>query len=481
MTMANGDGNGHGLWQRGVGGLALLACAAAAACGGGSTAASKPGAPTSLVASAGDRAIALGWKAPAGGGAVQAYEVSVAPPAGGAVTVAATTALVRGAANGTRYTLSVSARNGAGAGPASAVEATPRAYDAGGEAQLTVAGDSSPSGIFDPSVVFDGATAWMSYSSVDYHLDGQGHRVLDVGLRLARSDDAGASWTYVREVAARGTTAVVADAAGTVCGAATCTGRWNYETSWLVDDPTDASASRYKLYTHQYFLYPPAAASTFYTLGAIVVWTAATPAGLGDALPRTVLRWGLTPASLAGGVNVNGLSPDLAGCLVVTEGAATARPGALDLVLACPYGSGDPLPQKVVLLRSADHGATVRYVSTLLDAPDAAPLGASFYTAPSLLPGPDPAPLLLVTPSVSAIYAGCVVFPFDDLEAGALVRDAGPPVPILGVPLSVGAGMYGGACALDRGLTGPGILRSEVDLSVTWPPTFRILRTGRGL
>ncbi len=458
----------------GAAGLALLG-SLAAGCGG--SPAGRPGAPAALVASAGDRAIALGWELPSRGGAVQAYQVQVSPPVAGAVTVAGTTALVRGAANGTRYTLSVSARNGAGAGPASAVEATPRAYDAGGEAQLTVAGDSSPSGIFDPSVVLDGATAWMAYSSVDYHLDGQGHRVLDVGLRLARSDDTGASWTHVRTVAERGATAEVADGSGTVCGAPTCTGRWNHETSWLVDDPTEPAA-RFKLFAHRYFHYPPAAASTLYHLGAIVVWTAATPSALGDAPPRTVLRWDLTPASLVGGVNVNGLDPDLAGCYLVAEGAATARPGALDLVLACPYGSGDPIPQKVVLLRSADHGATFAYVSTLLDAPDAAGIGASFYTAPALLPGTDPAPLLLVTPSFSAIYGGCLAFPFADLEAGALVRDAGVPAAILAVP--AGEGMYGGACALDRGLTGAGLLRSEVDLSVPWPPTFRILRTGWG-
>jgi hypothetical protein len=467
----------HGTRAIGAAGLALLGCLAAG-CGGGSSGTARPGAPTALVATAGAGAIALGWAPPSTGGAPQSYQVQVSPSAG-AMTVTGTTALVRGAANGTRYTLSVSARNGAGAGPASAAEATPRAYDAGGEAPLAVAGDASPSGIFDPSVVVDGATAWMAYSSVDYHLDGQGHRVLDVGLRLARSDDAGASWTCVREVAAPGAAAELSDPGQTVCGAPTCTGRWNHETSWLVHDPTDAPGARWKLYSHRYFLYPPAARSTFYHLGAIVAWTAATPAALGDAAPRTVLRWDLTPAAFTGGVNVGDLDPALAGCILVTEGAATARPGALDLVMACPYGSGDPVPQKVVLLRSADHGVTFRYVSTLLDAPDAALLGASFYTAPALLPGPGPAPLLLATPSVSVVYAGCVAFPFADLEAGTLARDAGQPTAILGVP--VGEGMYGGACAFDRGLSGSGLLRSEVDLSVPWPPTFRILRTGREL
>ncbi len=90
--------------------------------------------------------------------------------------------------------------------------------------------------------------------------------------------------------------------------AATCNGRWVYETAWLVEDPGDAAARSYKLFAHQYFLYPPAAEGqrTVYVLGAIVTWSAATPDSLGSAAPAVALRCSLTPLELpAGGVNAS--------------------------------------------------------------------------------------------------------------------------------------------------------------------------------
>ncbi len=453
-------------------------CLVASACGGSRAVNSPPGAPAALVANAGDGAVSLGWDPPAQGGAVESYRVAVTPAQGSSVTMSGRTALVRGLTNGTPTTFAVTATGAGGTGPARTVDATPQAYVAAGEAALTVAGDTSSSGIFDPSVVGGATTAWLSYSSVNFHLDAANRRVQDVGISLARSDDGGLSWTFVRSVAIPSDTTVT-DTTGAVCGAASCTGRWVYETSWLVDDPTDATA-RYKLFAHQYFLYPPASNSTIYVLGAIVMWTATSPERLGDSPPRTVLRWKLTPPALAGGIDVNGLASDLAGCLAVAEGSGSARPDALDLVLSCTYfvAGANPLPQKVVLLRSTDHAATFRYVSTLLDAPDAAPLQATFFTAPAILAAPDPAPVLLVTPAFSGIYGGCVAIPFADLEAGTLARDGGFPVDLLFVP--AGTGQFGGACALDRSLA-MGILRNEVDLGAPWPPTFRIIRTGRSL
>ncbi|HMK71979.1 MAG TPA: hypothetical protein VK454_01495, partial [Myxococcaceae bacterium] len=271
------------------------------------------------------------------------------------------------------------------------------------------------------------------------HLDGS-LQVQDVGISLARSDDGGESWRRVGTVAAP-SPATVTDTLPNhpICGAATCSGRWAYETSWLVEDAEDVAARRYKLYAHQYFLYPPAGEGkrTVYVLGAIVTWSAATADGLVSASPAVALRWNLTPPELpAGGVNVNGLSGDLAGCLAVAEGGASVRPGAMDLVAACTYAKAgvSPLPQKVVLLRSVDHGQSFRYVSTLLDAADAAPLGASYFTAPSLLPEGDAAPVLFATPAFSGIYGGCVAIPFSDLEHGVLARAGGGPAVILRIP-----------------------------------------------
>jgi hypothetical protein len=473
--------------HRGRGSLLVVAWLIACAACGQSNAVGPPAAPSDLTLDVGDGAVALGWQAPSndGGAAIEGYQVTIAPaiPASD-VHLSGTTALVSRLANGTSYTFSVSARNRAGTGAATSMAETPMAYSATAETPLQIQGDASPSGIFDPSVILArSGTAWMAYSSVDYHLDAQNHQVQDVGIALARSDDGGDAWQYVRSVASPKPALVTDTVAGhPVCGAATCDGRWVYETAWLVEDPTDVTGRRFKLFAHSYFLYPPAAAggATVYVLGAIVLWTAATPDQLGATPPVTALRWSLTPPELPGGIDLNGLSPELAGCLAVAEGSTAVRGDVMDLVLACiyPQAGASPLPQKIVLLRSADHAQSFAYVATLLDTPDASPLGADFYTAPSILPRADAAPVLLATPSFSGLYGGCAVIPFADLEAGALARVAGLPAVILFAP--TGAGTFGGACAMDRALTG-GILRNQVALGSIWPPTFQIIRTERGL
>ncbi len=345
---------------------------------------------------------------------------------------------------------------------------------------VAVAGDASPTGIFDPSVVSaGGGEAWMAYSSVDYHGD---PLVQDVGIAIARSTDGGLSWTRASTVASPSDANVTdPDTTNhTLCGSATCSGRWVYETSWLVDDATDVAARRWKLFAHQYFLHPGSTPATFYHLGAIVMWAAASPDQLGASAPATALRWGFTPASFTGGVNVNALHPDLSSCLALAEGGATAFPDRLDLVVTCPYpaAGANPMPQKIVLLRSADHAASFQYVATVLSPSDASGVpGASFFTAPSLLPSAGADPVLIVTPSVSGRYAGCEVIPFADEGAGTLSR-GGDGKPRITSSVSIAPTVFGGACAYDRGLERMGLLSSEVDLSQS-PPTFRILRTGQ--
>lgn len=456
-------------------------------CGGGSGgggAISVPGAPQGLTANVGNGAVSLGWMPVAtdGGAAVQSYEIAITPQTPAAtVAVIGRRALLRGLSNGTTYTFSVRARNSAGLGSAAQTAAIlPTGSDPNQYQPLLIAGDQSPSGIFDPALLRTGPNElWMSYSSVHYYRNASNELVQDVGIELARSSDNGQQFQKALNVATPGPATVTETDAGlTACGSPTCVGRWVYETSWLVADPGDPDpAGRYKLFAHKYFLSPGAASPTLYHLGAIVMWAAADPAGPWSG-ETSLLGWNLTPPELAPRTVVNSLATAVADCLVVTEGSAVARGNTIDLVFACPYLSGNSVLQKIVLLRSADHLASIAYVSTILEPADAAPLGANYYSAPALLANEDGAPVLLVTPSIGAgIYAGCVLLPFADENTGALFRQSGVPLAIQGLPTR--SGRFGGACTWARGAATGGVLLSELTTGASPENAqFRILSTG---
>ena len=93
------------------------------------TPATVPGAPTGLIATAGNAQVALTWTAPAsnGGSAITGYTVTASPGAGRARS-ASLGCTVTGLTNGTLYSFTVTATNAVGTGPPSAsASATPQA------------------------------------------------------------------------------------------------------------------------------------------------------------------------------------------------------------------------------------------------------------------------------------------------------------------------------------------------------------------
>ncbi len=86
-----------------------------------------------MLATPGNASAVVTWAAPAadGGGAIDRYDLSIAPTAGGTpqtrqVTLPATlTATFTGLTNGTEYTVSITAHNANGDGPAATTTVTP--------------------------------------------------------------------------------------------------------------------------------------------------------------------------------------------------------------------------------------------------------------------------------------------------------------------------------------------------------------------
>ncbi len=453
--------------------------------GGGSGGDTAPTAPANISGNAGDGAVSLGWDAPTTGSTPFTYNVTITPAAAAAtITSNSTHAMIRGLSNGTTYTFAVTTKNNAGESSASTILLKPIAAVTSNSFQ-PVARDTtdlnSPSGIFDTSLLNEGSMLWMAYSSVNYYQQ-SGQRVQDVSTSLAYSSDSGATFKYLNTIGKA--QAAIINSAASPCGNVSCSGRWVYETPFLVDDTSDPNTSqRFKLFALKYFLYPPAAASnqsaTFYALGAIVMWTAATPDSLTSAQEQVALSWDLTPNELSPKNNIKNIDANLGECIVLTEGSATTFQDALDFVFACP-NSNDT--QKIVMLRSSDHAQTFQYVSTPLTAADASSFGALYFSAPALLPTESSAPILLATPVINRpingfpsnpnAYSGCIAFAFSDENAGTVFRNSSTPMALLQIPAI--PNHLNGACAWDRGI-GNGILMNDYNALATEP--FSIFNT----
>lgn len=467
--------------------IIIFALTLLSACGGSESGngTSTPGSPLEITVNTGDGSLSLGWKSPAsnGGSAILGYLVETSPAIPAAnITIIGTTALVRNLTNGTNYQISIRASNSNGTGPAStAVFAQPKETVAADYTPINIQGDNSPSGVYDPSILHasDGVL-WLSYSSVNFYNNTNSQLVQDVETRIARSDDGGITFTYVATLASPDVATVTdTDPALSACGLSSCTGRWVYETSWLIEDAGDPDPNRrFKLFAHKYFLYPPnTAIRTFYHLGSIVMWTASAP----DATWSTetsLLGWNLTPPELSSNHVVNSLDPSLGNCLLVTEGAATVSNSQIVLAFACPYldsNAGNEVTQKIILLRSTDHLSTLQYVSTLLSPTDAAQFGAHHFSAPALITTQDNAPILLATPVINDRYAGSRVFPFADDGSNGLFRSNGLAESIL---LSPVMGFVGGASTYTGALGQLGILQSDATVGAALVDTqFSIVAT----
>ena len=335
-------------------------------------------------------------------------------------------------------------------------------------AELAVVGDpGSPTGIFDPSVVYPlGAPGGaMSYSSVT--------STASIRTRIALSGDRGVTWTYVADAnAVAALTIPSTDAAA--CPGGTCTGNLINEVSSLLIDPLDPDpARRWKLITHRYLVLPPT--TLRYDYGHIALATAPEPQGPWTT-PTPLIGWPSTSTFSSAGAATTTTGLGLPDCLVLTEPGAFLRGAEIDLVVGCVAVVGGAPQIRMELLRSTDHARTFTRVRTLLNAADAACLGepgSARLNAGELFTSGGQE-YLIATPEVTGQgYRGCVVMPIDDPVTGAVRRGpTGAPV----VLRRFTAARFTGACSYAEGTT-TGYLVPIAFLDQ--PRVFRIFKSGQ--
>ena len=276
-------------------------------------------------------------------------------------------------------------------------------------------------GYGDPSIERDPVTGtlWMSYSWLDLLVTTFGPpAVFDPSVRthIARSDDNGATWTYVR--AANTTAAINHPDTG-------APGWTQHEVSTLLREPSGSWQLLWLTYFDARGTPPPGAPdghSDFYyerSLGA-------SPSNLGDTSQAWIRGNGTSP-SFGAQYNLSTL-PQLSDCVTFAEPALFAKAGVTYLATNCVVfdagGRRDDL-ERLVLLRQEAAGYS--YVGTLLTYADAVDLGGSRIEQTDISFSKSGAVILIATPIQNATpnHLGCVAFEVTDISAAQVRRDAG--------------------------------------------------------
>jgi hypothetical protein len=335
-----------------------------------------------------------------------------------------------------------------------------------------VEGDAPRNGIFDPSVEYASGAAegWLAYSAIFGDLDPWGPHV---ETHLARTVDAGATWSFVAVV----NPSTFADLE--LPGGQSLPGVWNYEVASLVHDPGDSGAE-WKLFAHRIFRQIEDDFTGEQNLPAyswVTLRTAPDPTGPWSA-ETALLASGVFPPAPYDDVSIaiNDLDPSLAGLIVYSEPGAFVRDDVLYLSLTGLTSTG---PDRIVLLASDDHGASWRYVGTPLSNADAPLLGFVSFDG-SAIAEDDGRVFLLVTPeSPGVLHDGTLAIEFDQLVDGTLVRVAGVPQVHLALPPQPGlpANRRGGQADYHEGNTAGGLLQPALHVE-SLPQLFQFSSTG---
>jgi len=344
---------------------------------------------------------------------------------------------------------------------------------------LALAGLAPARGLFDPSLVATGNAAAPSLITLSVV-----EATDNISTVVAAFVAASGAWVPLARVNAANRSDALPCAGG-----APCAGSVVHEVSSLVIDSFDPDASRLcKVFAHSYII--TNGSELHYDWGRISLWTAPKPEGPWSA-EEPLLGWaGASPFSTAGVRQQLTDMPQLRDCLLFTEpgalavggGGGAAGPPLLLLALGCasPPAPGGVAPISIVLIASADFGASWGFASMLVDGTsDAAALGydvpqldaADMFVAPAVLEeeeeeeeegkseegapsrrlvAPGYAIFVSVTPAATLWpgfvgYAGCLVLQLLP-NASGVVRNATTGAPVVVRSVMPGGVAFAGAC-----------------------------------
>lgn len=335
--------------------------------------------------------------------------------------------------------------------------------DIGTASDVVIANDpGAPAGIFDLSVEYPAGAPGgaLTYSAVQ--------ATNSISTRIAVSDDAGATWTYVGSVNQSEDTSVpVASTSQKGCPGNVCSGRLIHEVSSVVYDADEPDLQkRWKVFTHSYLV--GTGDALYRDLGYIGLYTSSEP-----LVPFTfegkVLGWNSESTFSSEGALTNANSiQQLSDCILLTEPGALWRPGGvLDLAVGCATAQPN-FPIRVELLRSFDHGKTFQYGGRLLEAADSYCLGGTrdqinaadlFFAGGKSYLVATPAGTIPGFPD-TGYYRGCFVFPL--ATGGAAVERDGNGAPVVTRVLDSSDGRFTGACSASDGASALGYVVHEL-------------------
>jgi len=334
---------------------------------------------------------------------------------------------------------------------------------AGPYERITPIGDNSNKGFFDPSVEYQGSTGYLIYSGLEQPADLIEY--VDISLihtHLAKSSDAGKSWTFVARINESIPGVVESEKFAKIykLSSSTIPGMWHHEVASLLFDPDD-TGKEWKLFWHKYFSADMPAGQTrprIYDHSWIAFKEAASPELLAEA--EEVLLFATGEAVTPGRFNFDKFTP------VQTFNSAYTEPGTLyfnkKIYVALSHFYDNE--HNLILVSSTDHGQTWNFNAIILEKKGRFP-GLNNFTGAALAEE-NGRVYLIVSPVIKDKgYQGAYVFEFEDLDNGTLKRDSqGMPQPVKYFKRSLSGDLMYGQSTYHASNTYGGLIMSQADL-----------------